>query len=173
VPLFETDRLPEGFWYRTDFITADEQRALVAAIEQIEFSTFEMRGVVARRRVAFFGQSYTSGEKPQGPIPGFLSHPADDRAPIFDYFSDPAGRRALDTFAAAYVAFQQTLSHAHGSRGVRAPRGRAWHGTAHESYPDRCRHQRNRHRKASAAPGPGVANLPEWLRRRPRRQIIT
>jgi alkylated DNA repair dioxygenase AlkB len=73
VQLFETNRLPEGFQYRTDFISGDEQRMLVSAIERIEFSTFEMRGVVARRRVAFFGASYKSGDKPQGPIPEFLS----------------------------------------------------------------------------------------------------
>jgi alkylated DNA repair dioxygenase AlkB len=73
VQLFETNRLPEGFQYRTDFISGDEQRMLVSSIERIEFSTFEMRGVVARRRVAFFGASYKSGDEPQGPIPEFLS----------------------------------------------------------------------------------------------------
>jgi hypothetical protein len=35
-----------------------DDRALVEAIAGIAFSDFEMRGVVARRRVAFFSQSY-------------------------------------------------------------------------------------------------------------------
>ena len=73
MPLFETRRLPEGFHYRDDFINAEEHEALVRSIEGIEFAAFEMRGVVARRRVAFFGASYASGEGPKGPIPEFLS----------------------------------------------------------------------------------------------------
>jgi hypothetical protein len=36
----------------------------------VAFSDFELRGVVARRRVAFFGQSYDRGAA--GPIPEFL-----------------------------------------------------------------------------------------------------
>ena len=55
--LFEQD-LPEGFHYRDNVITNAEERALLDAIAHIVFADFEMRGVVARRRVAFFGQSY-------------------------------------------------------------------------------------------------------------------
>jgi hypothetical protein len=40
------------------------------AIAHVAFSDFEMRGVVARRRVAFFGQSYDRGAA--GPLPAFL-----------------------------------------------------------------------------------------------------
>ena len=36
----------------------------------VAFSNFEMRGVVARRRVAFFGQSYD--RMTAGPLPAFL-----------------------------------------------------------------------------------------------------
>jgi alkylated DNA repair dioxygenase AlkB len=43
---------------------------LLEAIAEIAFATFEMRGVVARRRVAFFGQSYDRAAA--GPIPAFL-----------------------------------------------------------------------------------------------------
>jgi alkylated DNA repair dioxygenase AlkB len=69
-PLFDAD-VPEGFRYQHRFITADEQAALVAEISHVEFSTFEMRGVVARRRVAFFGHSYDAG-RVSPPIPAFL-----------------------------------------------------------------------------------------------------
>ena len=54
--LFEYD-LPPGFHYRQHFITEADERDLLAAFTNVAFSDFEMRGVVARRRVAFFGQS--------------------------------------------------------------------------------------------------------------------
>src|SRR5262245_6385325 len=69
--LFGAD-LPEGFRYADDFITRDEESALVGHIGRVEFSNFEMRGVVARRRVAFFGSAYDSRTAPTGPLPEFL-----------------------------------------------------------------------------------------------------
>jgi alkylated DNA repair dioxygenase AlkB len=57
LPLFDSP-LPSGFHHRPNFISADEERELAAAIQTIEFATFEMRGVIARRRVAFYGASY-------------------------------------------------------------------------------------------------------------------
>jgi alkylated DNA repair dioxygenase AlkB len=71
LPLFGTD-LPEGFDYRETFITPEEEASLVAEIGRIEFSTFEMRGVIAKRRVAFFGQPYTSTATDTPPMPAFL-----------------------------------------------------------------------------------------------------
>lgn len=69
--LFDAD-VPDGFRYEADFLTRDEERSLAQAIARIEFSKFEMRGIVARRRVAFFGRSYdTSTVVP--PIPDFLT----------------------------------------------------------------------------------------------------
>lgn len=67
--LFEPD-LPPGFQHRDDFITRAEERELLDAIGRVEFSEFEMRGVVAKRRVAFFGQSYDNA--PQRPLPAFV-----------------------------------------------------------------------------------------------------
>ena len=69
VTLFGPD-LPPGFGYREDFVSGGEERDLLLAIEAVAFAEFEMRGVVARRRVAFFGQSYDRGAA--GPIPEFL-----------------------------------------------------------------------------------------------------
>jgi len=69
-PLFEAP-VPDGFLYRRDFITPEEEAVLVGEISRIEFSTFEMRGVVARRRVAFFGHSYDPG-RVSPPLPAFL-----------------------------------------------------------------------------------------------------
>jgi alkylated DNA repair dioxygenase AlkB len=76
--LFAPDT-PDGFCYREDFITAAEEAELAGHIASVEFSNFEMRGVVARRRVAFFGASYDAGEAPAQPIPDFL-RPLIDRA---------------------------------------------------------------------------------------------
>ena len=74
--LFSSDDegLP-GFYFRADVISADEERALVREIEQLEFSRVEMRGVVARRRTAHFGVSYGYEHRtaaPGTPIPAFL-----------------------------------------------------------------------------------------------------
>ena len=70
--LFEVDA-PPGFLYRDDFIDAGEEASLAEAIGGVQFATFEMRGVVARRRVAFFGRSYDEGASASTPpIPAFL-----------------------------------------------------------------------------------------------------
>ena len=69
--LFGAD-LPEGFEYRDEFITLDEETRLVEHINSIAFANFEMRGVVAKRRVAFFGASYGRTDGPSPPIPEFL-----------------------------------------------------------------------------------------------------
>ena len=62
--------LPNGLHYRDEFITDSEERVLLEGILDIAFSDFAMRGVVARRRVAFFGQSYH--RETAGPLPAFL-----------------------------------------------------------------------------------------------------
>jgi alkylated DNA repair dioxygenase AlkB len=67
--LFEHN-VPSGFAYRENFISHADERSLVAAIGEVTFSAFEMRGVVARRRVAFFGQSYDRAAAL--PLPDFL-----------------------------------------------------------------------------------------------------
>jgi alkylated DNA repair dioxygenase AlkB len=64
--------LPEGLHYRDEFVTRDEEASLVAQIAQVEFSTFEMHGVAARRRVAFFGRSYDAGRVITPHLPPFL-----------------------------------------------------------------------------------------------------
>jgi hypothetical protein len=69
--LFDLD-VPGGFQYRDDFITPDEEASLAGEIARLEFSNFEMRGVVARRRVAFFGRSYDADEATSPPVPDFL-----------------------------------------------------------------------------------------------------
>lgn len=67
--------LPPGFRYRGDFITPDEERLLVIDIATLELKRVEMRGAVARRRIAHFGWTYGFDSRrsdPGDPIPAFL-----------------------------------------------------------------------------------------------------
>ena len=63
--------VPDGFAYRPEFISAAEEASLADDIASLGFANFEMRGVVARRRVAFFGAAYDAST-PSRPIPDFL-----------------------------------------------------------------------------------------------------
>ena len=69
--LFGPD-LPPGFHYREGFITVDEEARLADEISRVAFAAFEMRGVVARRRVAFFGRAYDKTTSAAPEIPRFL-----------------------------------------------------------------------------------------------------
>ena len=92
--LFEP-KLPPGFHYRDEFISVAEELALVRFIAGVEFSKFEMRGVVAKRRVAFFGRSYDKAEGPARPIPPFL-------LPLRDRFAEWA-KVEPEAFAMALI----------------------------------------------------------------------
>jgi alkylated DNA repair dioxygenase AlkB len=94
VALFDLD-VPDGFRYRDDFISAEEEASLAGEIARIEFDTFEMRGVVARRRVAFFGRSYDGARARVLPMPEFL-------LPLRERIADWAGVAGAD-FAMALI----------------------------------------------------------------------
>jgi alkylated DNA repair dioxygenase AlkB len=65
--------LPSGFRYQPEFLSGEEEATLLAAIGQVAFADFEMHGVIARRRVAFFGRRYDdAGQASISPIPAFL-----------------------------------------------------------------------------------------------------
>lgn len=64
--------VPEGFRYAPDLLDADGERQLVDEIRRIQFSSFEMRGVVAKRRVAFYGRTYDADRAQVPEIPQFL-----------------------------------------------------------------------------------------------------
>ena len=70
LPLFAA-QLPPGFSHQEEFISIEEEAELVREIGNITFSNFEMRGVAARRRVAFFGQAYDERFVTPG-MPDFL-----------------------------------------------------------------------------------------------------
>lgn len=90
------DDVPNGFQHRQGFVSSDAERALVEHLARVEFSRFEMRGVVARRRVAFFGSSYdASGPQFTPPLPAFL-------LPLRDKVAQWAGVQA-EAFAMAQI----------------------------------------------------------------------
>jgi alkylated DNA repair protein (DNA oxidative demethylase) len=74
--LFVTERaLPPGFAYQAEFISTDEEQLLLAEISQLGFDDVRMHGVVAKRRVAHFGVSYSydsANIAPGRTIPEFL-----------------------------------------------------------------------------------------------------
>ncbi|MDQ3739579.1 MAG: alpha-ketoglutarate-dependent dioxygenase AlkB [Actinomycetota bacterium] len=70
--------VPEGLTYVEDFVAPEEEQALLAALDAMDFRTLTMRGQTARRTVRHFGldYDYESGELvPADPLPaplGFL-----------------------------------------------------------------------------------------------------
>jgi DNA oxidative demethylase len=63
---------PEGLVYREEFISAEEERTLLAELEMIEFRSITMRGQTAKRTVRHYGldYEYESGELvPAEPLP--------------------------------------------------------------------------------------------------------
>jgi alkylated DNA repair dioxygenase AlkB len=64
--------LPEGFEYRPDFITAEEEADLVAEIGQLPLREAQYKEFTAKRRIVSYGGTYdfSSNELlPAGPIP--------------------------------------------------------------------------------------------------------
>ena len=67
--------LPDGLAYVEDFVSADEERSLLDALERVDFRTLTMRGQTARRTVRHFGldYDYEGGELvPAAPLPAEL-----------------------------------------------------------------------------------------------------
>jgi alkylated DNA repair dioxygenase AlkB len=74
--LFESaPALPEGFEYRADFISADEEAELVEQVKVLPFKDFEFQGFIGKRRVVSFGWRYDFNERElqkADDIPSFL-----------------------------------------------------------------------------------------------------
>ena len=76
---------PQGFVYAAEFVSPEEERQLVAAIQQLSFEEIRMHGVVAKRRTVQFGHRYgfeTFKLTEASPIPEFLL-PLRDRVGAF------------------------------------------------------------------------------------------
>jgi alkylated DNA repair dioxygenase AlkB len=74
--LFEpVPRLPAGFNYRPDLLSADEERALVQAMTDLPFKEFAFRGFLGKRRVVSYGWRYDyngGGLRKSDDMPAFL-----------------------------------------------------------------------------------------------------
>lgn len=67
--------LPEGMLYRPEFLSAEEEAALLTRVRELPFAEIHMHGVTARRRTAHFGWLYgyeTWKISPGPPVPDFL-----------------------------------------------------------------------------------------------------
>ena len=68
-------RLPDGFRYQPDLISAEEERALLEDFRALDFRPFEFHGFLGKRRVVSFGWRYDfngGGLTPSAPLPPFL-----------------------------------------------------------------------------------------------------
>ncbi|HEY2226868.1 MAG TPA: alpha-ketoglutarate-dependent dioxygenase AlkB [Xanthobacteraceae bacterium] len=96
--LFEpVPRLPTGFNYRPDLLSADEERALVRAMTDLPFKEFEFRGFLGKRRVVSYGWRYDyngGGLQQSDGVPAFLL---------------PLRRQAAEFAGMAAEQFQQAL----------------------------------------------------------------
>lgn len=73
--------LPEGFAYRQDFLSADEEQALLRIVQALPVREAQYKQFTARRRTLSYGSSYDFSNNeslPAPPIPEFL-HPLRDR----------------------------------------------------------------------------------------------
>src|SRR5690349_2275763 len=66
---------PQGFSYRTNFLTIAEEKDLLKEITKLPLAPFQMHGVTSRRLVLHFGWDYHYDAwkiKPAPPLPNFL-----------------------------------------------------------------------------------------------------
>jgi alkylated DNA repair dioxygenase AlkB len=95
--LFGSAALPEGFDYRPDLLSPDDERRLIASFEQLPFKPFDFHGFVGKRRIVSYGFRYDYSARrvrESATFPSFLNG-----------LRVHAGRLA----AVAPMAFQQVL----------------------------------------------------------------
>ena len=84
-------RLPNGLTRADEFISLEEERALVAVLQALPFAPFEFHGFLGKRRVVSFGRRYDfSSERllPGGDLPDALA-PLRHRAASFAGLAPP------------------------------------------------------------------------------------
>lgn len=68
--------LPEGFEYRAELVSPDEETGLVKHFRELDFREYEFHGYFGKRRVVSFGLHYETNEstvRDTEDIPGFLT----------------------------------------------------------------------------------------------------
>jgi alkylated DNA repair dioxygenase AlkB len=75
VRLSTPEELPEGFAYQPEFLSRDEESALLETMAHLEFRAFEFQGYAAKRRVVSYGFEYDFSSRrvsSAAPLPEFL-----------------------------------------------------------------------------------------------------
>jgi alkylated DNA repair dioxygenase AlkB len=73
--LFGGPPLPQGFRYLDDFLSADEEKNLIAHIAGLELQEFQFHGFTGKRRVVSFGWKYDFSAqrlRESQPLPEFI-----------------------------------------------------------------------------------------------------
>lgn len=71
----EAMAMPEGFVYRDDVISVDDETALIEELKCLSFKPFEFQGYLGKRRIVSFGWKYDFDRKAlreSDPLPDFL-----------------------------------------------------------------------------------------------------
>jgi alkylated DNA repair dioxygenase AlkB len=80
-------RLPEGFCYHAEVLSAEEEEALARELADLPFKPFDFQGFLANRRVVSFGYRYDYGSRAvveAAPLPAFLVSLRRKVATLFD-----------------------------------------------------------------------------------------
>lgn len=80
-----SDELPEGFAYRPEFLSQEDEDRLLADIRHLPFQQFDFHGYTAKRRLVEYGLEYDFGTRKTAaaqPLPEFLM-PVRERAAGF------------------------------------------------------------------------------------------
>jgi alkylated DNA repair dioxygenase AlkB len=91
--------LPEGFQYRENVLSKQEEAACVGAFEALPFKPFEFHGYLGNRRIVSFGWRYDYSERSlreREGLPAFLK-PLRDKAGEFAGLAPSSLRQALVT----------------------------------------------------------------------------
>jgi len=130
----------EGFLYRPEFVSEEEEAELLDRIRALEFHEMKMRGVTARRRVIQYGWNYSfeNSRMTEGaPLPDFLL-PLHQRAAAFakvepadlsegllmEYLARPSAGTVTPNHSASSLACRCCRRHGSGSVAERCARGR-------------------------------------------------
>ena len=97
--LFESPGLPEGFLYREELLSPEEEALLVQMFARLPFREFEFQGFLGKRRIVSFGRRYDfkgGGLQKTEAIPAFLL-PVREQAAAFAGLSPESLAHALLT----------------------------------------------------------------------------
>ena len=87
--------LPEGFCYRPNVLSGDEEDGLARELADLPFKPFDFHGYLTNRQVVSFGYRYDYDCRAvveASPFPSFLVSPRNKVAAIFDRRRRPSAK---------------------------------------------------------------------------------